>query len=392
MFEFEKNKLKAFLGKELYSNLKDYKCIVAGGTITSLFCNREVNDVDVYFRSKKDISDFILEVVKDSCNMWIVAQTKKSLSLKSGDKLIQLICFNVFDTAEDIFNTFDFTVCMGAYDFKTEEFVLHEDFLKHNSQRLLMFNNKTAYPIVSSLRVDKYRQKGYTISKTEYLRVILTCMDLDISNYDDLKEQLGGMYGVDYDDVIKPLEGEKLNLTTVIEKMSEIVNHPDYFKPYHSKEFEVDNWFIFISSLLGEKIKAYSFRNELYTYNKEDGFEKIKEKDLKCMKLDIKPLDDFFKSGLYVYKNVNKVDGRLISNWDKDFEYKIGEYAVSRGKSWGDREVGLYVLPTIEITKDHCYNNREDSVIIELKLDSVDDFLDLESFTIRKALTIKEVK
>lgn len=391
MFEFEKNKLKAFLGKELYSDFKNYNCIVAGGTITSLFCNREINDIDVYFRSKKDIKDFILEVVRDGCEMWIVARTKKSLSLKSGDKLIQLICFNVFDTAEDIFNTFDFTVCMGAYDFKSEEFVLHDDFLKHNSQRLLMFNNKTAYPIVSSLRVDKYKQKGYNISKTEYLRVILTCMDLNISNYDELKEQMGGMYGVDYDDVIKPLEGEDFNLSTVIEKMSEIINHPDYFKPYHSKEVEVDNWYVFIHSLLGEKIEAYTFRDELYTYNDEDGFEKIKEKDLKQMDLDVKPLEDFFKNGLYVYKNVNKTDGKLISNWDKKFEYKIGEYAVGKGKTWSGNDIGLYVLPTVEITKEHCYND-DNSVIIELKIDSVDDFLDLESFTVRKALTIKEVE
>lgn len=113
--------------------------------------------------------------------------------------MLQLICFDTFDTPKKIFDTFDFTVCMGCYDFKKEKFVLHSDFLKHNSQRILMFNDKTRFPIVSALRVDKYKQKDYTISKTEYLRIILTCMDLHIDNYEDLKEQLGGMYGVNGD-------------------------------------------------------------------------------------------------------------------------------------------------------------------------------------------------
>lgn len=62
MYEFEKNKLKAHLGDNLYSTLKDYNCIIAGGMITSLFCNREINDVDVYFRNTKDLRDFILNM------------------------------------------------------------------------------------------------------------------------------------------------------------------------------------------------------------------------------------------------------------------------------------------------------------------------------------------
>lgn len=97
MYEFEKNKLKAYIGNDLYNLLHQYKCFVAGGTITSLFCNREINDVDIYFRSKEDIKRFILNEVKDT-DMWIVAKTKKALLLKNNGKLIQLICFDVFDT------------------------------------------------------------------------------------------------------------------------------------------------------------------------------------------------------------------------------------------------------------------------------------------------------
>lgn len=81
MYKFEKNKLKAYLGDELYNLLKKYECFIAGGTVTSLFCNREINDVDIYFRSKDIIRDFIIEEVSGS-NMWIVAKTKKGVNVK----------------------------------------------------------------------------------------------------------------------------------------------------------------------------------------------------------------------------------------------------------------------------------------------------------------------
>ena len=172
--------------------------------------------------------------------------------------------------------------------------------------------------------------------------------------------------------------------------MSEIVNHPNYFKPYKHKEIKIENWYTFVSSLTGEKIKVYKFKGDVYTYNKEDGFEKMKQEDLTDAKLDIKPLDDFFKNELYVYKNVKKVGERLISNWDNDFEYKIGEYAIARGKKWDGEEAGLFVLQSIEEAKDHHYN-KDGNVIIELKLDTIDDLLDLENFTVSKALVVREV-
>lgn len=52
-YQFEKNKLYAYLGEELVEALKRNEAIIAGGAITSLFNNKEINDVDIYFRSDK---------------------------------------------------------------------------------------------------------------------------------------------------------------------------------------------------------------------------------------------------------------------------------------------------------------------------------------------------
>ena len=135
--QFEKNKLHAYLG-DLTETLKKHKVFIAGGTITSLFNNQEINDIDLYFRSEESVMKFISDIWEDQ--IWIASHTKKAtqFTYPIGNKSIniQAIHFKYFGTPEDIFDTFDFTVCMGAFDFEKEEFVLHNDFLKHNSQRI----------------------------------------------------------------------------------------------------------------------------------------------------------------------------------------------------------------------------------------------------------------
>jgi hypothetical protein len=114
--QFEKNKLYAYLGSELVDTLKHHKAFIAGGTITSLFCNREINDIDIYFRSKEDAFNCIIEMYDDK--YWVMCLTDKAVLFVKDDLKIQTIFFKYFDKPEDIFKTFDFTTCMGAYDFK----------------------------------------------------------------------------------------------------------------------------------------------------------------------------------------------------------------------------------------------------------------------------------
>lgn len=124
---FEKNKLYNFLGTSLVNTLKQHKAYIAGGTITSLFSNNPVNDIDLYFRDEESLSELIEEIYDDS-NDWVNALTSKALLVRVDDKEIQMIHFKYFEKAEEIFDTFDYTVCMGAFDFESEQFVLHEDF------------------------------------------------------------------------------------------------------------------------------------------------------------------------------------------------------------------------------------------------------------------------
>lgn len=58
-FQREARIIRSMFNKDIYEILKRLDAIVAGGTLTSLFSNREVNDLDIYFRSWDDLEVFI---------------------------------------------------------------------------------------------------------------------------------------------------------------------------------------------------------------------------------------------------------------------------------------------------------------------------------------------
>jgi len=160
----------SLMDSELLGLLEDNDCIIAGGALTSVFTNKPVNDIDVYFRSKEAFSNVMREIMKTdawyadtiSFNSAIVTHyTNKSILLRSDEQDVQLIAYKFFETPEEIFNDFDFTINMAALELKTKNLTVYNEFFKHNAQRYLGFNEGTRYPLVSALRVQKYKERGY---------------------------------------------------------------------------------------------------------------------------------------------------------------------------------------------------------------------------------------
>lgn len=58
MYEWQKRKLKRELGN-LYDIFSGYECYLAGGAITSIFTNKDINDYDIFFKHKEDIVRFL---------------------------------------------------------------------------------------------------------------------------------------------------------------------------------------------------------------------------------------------------------------------------------------------------------------------------------------------
>lgn len=374
-YTFEKNKLYDHIGKRLVNRLKEYKCFVAGGTITSLFTNNKINDLDIYFRDEKSCIKFVEECWEDS-NDWINMLTKKSVLMRVDDKEIQVIHFKYFKNIEEIFDTFDFTVCMGAFDFEMEQFILHSDFMKHNSQRIIKFNKNTAFPIVSLLRVQKYNKKFYTISKPEFLRIAIRCMDLDIKTVEELKDQLGGMYGINYDKIINFEQGEEFSLDKVIDKIENLALDEDFFKK--PEEVKFDDITDIISTIKKLPVKVVYIKDKLYKVTNRNVLCEIK---FKPPFNEVVPAEQYYKDKKF-YKFVNKIGDTYVSHHDKNFKYYIGEMAIPENDY-------LYFCEKDEVV-DNKYYSSGSMLEVEIPLE---DFCYKENGKIhaKKCIVIREV-
>lgn len=175
------------------SDFTPLHAFIAGGALTSVFTAQPINDVDLYFKSK----EAFIEAVRDAYDngLWCVAASDRAITFAHGDSVLQFMHFDFFETAEAIFDAFDFTACMAAYDLDAQTFVFHDDFFKHANQRYLKFHAGTRFPFGSLLRTIKYQARGYSLGKGDLLRIALRCHQVPLNSWDDLAAAIGGQYG-----------------------------------------------------------------------------------------------------------------------------------------------------------------------------------------------------
>lgn len=178
-------------------------CYLAGGAILSIVTKNEISDYDIYPKTKKDMIEILRDLIEEE-QCFIVNISNRAITLKSnivkksnGERvIIQIMTFDEFSNPDVIFDTFDFTVCMAAYDLDHGQYNFHPSFYPDVASRTLRFNNKTKYPLNSLLRVKKYQEKGFNISKSELIKIALTIANKsNINSWSDLENQIGGSYG-----------------------------------------------------------------------------------------------------------------------------------------------------------------------------------------------------
>lgn len=244
-------------------------CWIAGGAVLSHVTKTEIADLDVYPMSKEGLFNAIDYFLEDGFCLFI---SEKAITIKTNDsktddglrQIVQIMTYDVFPEAEDIFENFDFTVCMGAYNCNTQELVTSDDFWADIASKTLRFNNKTRYPINSILRTIKYRAKGFYISKPEFLKMALTAIEVGApKSWEELEEQIGGTYGRI---ISLNAEDDDYSFSRAIELLSDIDDISSYeidpdLNEYASLKLQ------HLSIIYGNVTKWIEHNQRLYAFN-----------------------------------------------------------------------------------------------------------------------------
>ncbi len=197
--------------------------------------------------------------------------TDKSMTFvrRAADVKCQLIYYKFFPTPEDIFNDFDFTVNMGCFSPKTGKFLLHEDFLRHNSQRTIQINTNTAYPLISVLRTAKYKDKGYHTSKPQLMRLLLAISQLKINSWEECEAQMGGMYGYNVQDIFDKTQPFSIEAACVaLESISpkKLEDMPSSNVSWEGVQKAAKGKFPEVFNALPNNSWSYKFQDKLHAY------------------------------------------------------------------------------------------------------------------------------
>ena len=243
-------------------------CYIAGGAILSLATKTDINDYDIYPKNEEGFADVIYTLHDIGC--FVVNISDRAITYKSNDEkndngeraIIQVMTYDYFDTPEKIYENFDFSVCMGAFDCDTKQYDFHSDFYPDIATNTLRFNHKTRYPLNSLLRVNKYRQKGFFISKPEYTKLALTIAKTGMpESWEELEAQIGGSYGREIE---LARNGMDFNFENAIEILSDMVFDFEHYLAMSEDEdinkIDAEDIVAFYSQ--GEKIKYFEFEND----------------------------------------------------------------------------------------------------------------------------------
>jgi len=317
------------------------QCYVAGGAILSAVTKTEPADYDIYPKSRKAVVDNIYYLMEEE-GCFIVNISDRAVTLKcnshtneKGERiLVQVMMFDEFSSAKSIFDLFDFTVCMAAFDCDTKAYESHADFWPDVASKTLRFNPKTRYPLNSMMRIGKYRNKGYVLPTSEMIRMSLTLMQSDLpGSWDDLERVIGGTYGQQVRLHTDGLEFSIENAIQFFDNLNIDLLYPDLDTDYSRFtaedfvtvfDYDVDlHRLEFPDNMYGGKTALVSSTGQIIS----DSHRSIELAEMFGMSDKFKPCpDDLMLTG---YKTFTENADGTLSNVifaHKKLTYKIGEW------------------------------------------------------------------
>jgi hypothetical protein len=251
--------------------------IITGGAIVTMLQGEEVNDYDVYFRTKDacvKVADYYanlfnkthtavvqIKVEEERVQCFIqsngiaaepeetgindktepswedtepMAESDKikdekpryrpvffsTNAISLSDKIQLVIRF--YGTPEEIHKNYDFLHCTCCYSFIDNELTLPARALEAIINKELYYTG-SRYPVCSIIRTRKFISRGWTINAGQYLKMCLQVSELNLKDMKTFKDQLAGVDSAYFSHAVEQ-----------IEKMKET-----------NPEFSIDNTYLF---------------------------------------------------------------------------------------------------------------------------------------------------
>lgn len=361
-------------------------CYIAGGAVRSLVTGQEIKDIDVYPKNEESYFKAIQYLVEDGA--FIVHHSSKAVSFMLDDMVYQIINMGYTPKPQDIYDKFDFTSCMAAYDVDLDVIDMHPDFMLDCASRRLVFNPNTLHPYHTlMIRLPKFKSRGWHISNQDTFKIAHACPK--INSWEELKIQLGGFYGT-YIELEIEDKGE-FSEESMYEVLNSLRDRDKGVDPIQTSTVEV--WELFAEKGLGEfttkegasylSVEApyISYSCEEYGITHEYVYSETKDKYP-----NVKTVDALEAMRGKVYYKVVRYnpETRVCTSWKKkDFVYKVGSYAVANNNH------GLYVCTTLAHARDKVRSYKLD-LILKVVVDPADFIADSgpTEFRVQKMLPI----
>jgi len=104
---------------------------------------------------------------------------------------VQLVT-RFYGEPEKIHSNYDFVHAMNYFEYKESNLVLHPEALECLLSRTLIYRG-SLYPIASMFRTKKFLERGWRVSAGEQLKIAWQISELDLTDYEVIREQLTGV-------------------------------------------------------------------------------------------------------------------------------------------------------------------------------------------------------
>lgn len=354
-------------------------CFIAGGAILSDITKAPVNDIDIYPKNWAGFEDAISLLIDEGG--YIVTASPWAVTIKMPDtdpitghrKVYQIVNVEGKFTpkAKDIFKNFDFSVCMVAYDCDTKKMKYHPDFWKDVALKNIRVNPKMNYPFKTLLRINKYKERGYSISVTEYAKASMVMAEKGFpKDWESLQKQLGGHYGKK---VFLKCNDLEYNFENVI-KVLENCDLEDSYVPINESELPWHNADYLLYLAIHNPNAKFKFIGKKFTVQTVPGEGETDEFSLLDIPVDFR--EEFirknFKSGfldyskdvLYGYKWLKKKEEPYPEAFEIGYHSILAPPGKSKRYKHGDintNKNGMYICTTYEGAADKLLGNYKES-------------------------------